>query len=192
MAWGKKKSTAIPLTGRRAPEGYETSRFAYFLDNRLIDGIEVSLTHRPPALLPRTILGFHFCQRQSRSAAGRMGYNDRIGNRTSHLPACSTVSSWRQEEHAASRYWRDTELVQFPLQLRNASNYTEHNPEHRASCSKMCTRSLLHEKVKNRNKDSPFRVISRVTLPPQEWYHQITFKYHVALTTHLAIYFQLY
>jgi hypothetical protein len=43
------KGKAIPVTGRGGPWGCETSRFPYFLDNRLTDGGEVvSLSRRPP------------------------------------------------------------------------------------------------------------------------------------------------
>jgi hypothetical protein len=40
---------AIPVTDRGGPQGCETSRLSYFLDNRLTDGGEVvSLTRRRP------------------------------------------------------------------------------------------------------------------------------------------------
>jgi hypothetical protein len=43
------KGKAIPITGRGVPQGCETSRLPHFLDNRLIDGVEVvKLMHRPP------------------------------------------------------------------------------------------------------------------------------------------------
>jgi hypothetical protein len=44
--------------------GCETSRFPHFLDNRLTDGGEVSLTRRQP-YIPRKFPGTHFCQRLS-------------------------------------------------------------------------------------------------------------------------------
>jgi hypothetical protein len=76
----------------------KTSRLSHFLDNRLTDGGEVSLTHRP-VFTPKNIPGTHFCQRLSRpqghSAAGKITLteklNDLIGNRTRDLPACSIV-----------------------------------------------------------------------------------------------------
>jgi hypothetical protein len=34
----KKKGKSIPVTGRRGPEGYETSRLPHFLENRLTNG----------------------------------------------------------------------------------------------------------------------------------------------------------
>jgi hypothetical protein len=45
-----KKSEAIPVTSRGGPQGCETSRLPYFLDNPLTDGGDVSLKRRPPAL----------------------------------------------------------------------------------------------------------------------------------------------
>jgi hypothetical protein len=35
------KGKAIPVTGRAGPQGFETSRLPYFLNNRLTDGSEV-------------------------------------------------------------------------------------------------------------------------------------------------------
>jgi hypothetical protein len=56
-----KEGKAIPVTGRGGPQGCETPRLPYFLDNRLTDGGEVvSLTRRPPFTL-RNIPGTHFC-----------------------------------------------------------------------------------------------------------------------------------
>jgi hypothetical protein len=55
-----KKGKAIPVTGRGGPHGCETSRLPHFLDNRLTDGGEVSLTRLPP-FTPRKIPGTHFC-----------------------------------------------------------------------------------------------------------------------------------
>jgi hypothetical protein len=43
------KCKAIPVTGRGGPWGYETSRLPHFLNNRLTDGGEVSLTRRKTA-----------------------------------------------------------------------------------------------------------------------------------------------
>jgi hypothetical protein len=39
----RKKSKAIPVTGRGGPQGCETSRIPHFLDNRLTDGQNTSL-----------------------------------------------------------------------------------------------------------------------------------------------------
>jgi hypothetical protein len=47
------RGKAIPVTGRGDPCGCETSRLPHFLDNRLTDGGEVSLTRRPAALYPQ-------------------------------------------------------------------------------------------------------------------------------------------
>jgi hypothetical protein len=50
-----------PWTGRRGPQGCETSRLPHFTDNRLTDvGEVVSLNRRPP-FTPRKIPGTHFC-----------------------------------------------------------------------------------------------------------------------------------
>jgi hypothetical protein len=47
------KGKAIPTTGRRGPQGWETSSLPHFLDNRLTDGGEIfSLTRRPNAFYP--------------------------------------------------------------------------------------------------------------------------------------------
>jgi hypothetical protein len=43
-----RKGTVIPGAGNGGPEGCETSRLPHFLDNRLTDGGEVSLTDLPP------------------------------------------------------------------------------------------------------------------------------------------------
>jgi hypothetical protein len=57
----KKKSKAIPVTGRGGPYGCETSRLSHFLDTRLTDrGEVVNLMRRQP-FTPRKILGTHFC-----------------------------------------------------------------------------------------------------------------------------------
>jgi hypothetical protein len=45
--------------GRGGPQDCETSRLPHFLDNRFIDGGEVSLT--APPFTPRKIPGTHFC-----------------------------------------------------------------------------------------------------------------------------------
>jgi hypothetical protein len=56
----RSKRKAIPVTGRGGPHGCEMSRLPHFLDNRLTDGGEVSLTRRPP-FTPRKIPGINFC-----------------------------------------------------------------------------------------------------------------------------------
>jgi hypothetical protein len=48
-----KGKVILVTTSRRGPQGCETSRLPYFLDNRLTDGGEdVSLTHRLVTLYP--------------------------------------------------------------------------------------------------------------------------------------------
>jgi hypothetical protein len=92
-------SKAIPVTGRGGPKGCETLRLPYFLDNQLIDGVEVVSIMSRALFIPRKIPGSHFCYRLSRpqghSAAGRIRSieksNNTIGNRTHDLPACSIV-----------------------------------------------------------------------------------------------------
>jgi hypothetical protein len=89
---------AIPVTGRRWPYGCDTSTFPHFLDTRLTDGDEVSLTRRPP-FTPRNITGTHFCWRlslaHSHSAIRKIKSieksNDLIGNWTHKLSASSIV-----------------------------------------------------------------------------------------------------
>jgi hypothetical protein len=56
----EEESKAIPVTGRGGPYGCETLRLPHFLDNRLTDGGEVSLTRRP-LFTPRNFPGTHFC-----------------------------------------------------------------------------------------------------------------------------------
>jgi hypothetical protein len=46
MAMGLSK--AIPVTGHRGPQGCKMSKLPHFVDNRLEDCSEVSLTCRPP------------------------------------------------------------------------------------------------------------------------------------------------
>jgi hypothetical protein len=61
----RSKGNAIPVTGLGGPYGCETSRLPHYLDSRLRDGREVSLTRRPP-FTPKKIRGTHFCYRLSR------------------------------------------------------------------------------------------------------------------------------
>jgi hypothetical protein len=49
------KGEAIPVTDRGGPYSCDTSRLSHFLDNRLTDGGDVSLTRRPP-FIPRKFL----------------------------------------------------------------------------------------------------------------------------------------
>jgi hypothetical protein len=53
------KAKAIPVKGRGGPYRCEASRLPHFLDNRLTDGDDVSLTRRPP-FIPRKIPRTHF------------------------------------------------------------------------------------------------------------------------------------
>jgi hypothetical protein len=55
------KGKAIPITGRRGPEGCETSRLSHFLDSRLTDGGEIVILTRWTLFTPRKIPGIHFC-----------------------------------------------------------------------------------------------------------------------------------
>jgi hypothetical protein len=94
----QKVSKAIPVTGRGGPQGCETSRLPYFLDNRITgDGEVVSLTRRPP-YTARKIPDTRFCYRLSRhqghSAPGRITINKKSNvtrNRTRDFPACRII-----------------------------------------------------------------------------------------------------
>jgi hypothetical protein len=55
-----KKGKATPVTGRGGLWVCETSRLPHFLDSRLTEGGEVSLTLRP-SFTPRKIPGTNFC-----------------------------------------------------------------------------------------------------------------------------------
>jgi hypothetical protein len=84
------KGKDIPVTDRGGPWGCETSRLPHFLDNRLTEGGEVSLTRWSP----RKILGSHFYQRligpRGYSTTGRVRSieksSDLIGNWIRGLP----------------------------------------------------------------------------------------------------------
>jgi hypothetical protein len=53
-----KKGKDIPVTGRGGPYGCEMSRFTHFLDNRLIDGGEVTKeTHLEMLLIAEVMYG---------------------------------------------------------------------------------------------------------------------------------------
>jgi hypothetical protein len=56
-----KKGKTIPVTSRGGPYGCETSRFPYFLDNRLTDGGKVVSPKRRPPFTPGKISDTHFC-----------------------------------------------------------------------------------------------------------------------------------
>jgi hypothetical protein len=58
---GKVKGEVIAVTGRGGSLVCETSRFPFFLDNRLTDGGEVVSLKRWPLFTPRKIPGTHFC-----------------------------------------------------------------------------------------------------------------------------------
>jgi hypothetical protein len=88
----------IPVTGRGGLWGCETSRLPHFLDNRLTDGGEVSLTHLPPFTPGRFLVLISirgWVEPQGHIAAGRIRSieksNELIGNRTRDHPACSIV-----------------------------------------------------------------------------------------------------
>jgi hypothetical protein len=55
----KKSAHELNVTGRRDPQGCEVLRFPSFLDNRLTDGGEVSLT-RWPLFAPKERLWYSF------------------------------------------------------------------------------------------------------------------------------------
>jgi hypothetical protein len=57
----KVEGTASPVTGRGGPQGCETSRLPYFLNNRLTNDSEVVSLRRRPPFNPRKIPGTHFC-----------------------------------------------------------------------------------------------------------------------------------
>jgi hypothetical protein len=57
----KIKVKAIPVTGREAPYGCETSKLPHFLENQLTDGGEAVSPTRLPPFTPWKIPGTHFC-----------------------------------------------------------------------------------------------------------------------------------
>jgi hypothetical protein len=59
LVQGKGKS--IPVTGHGGPNGCETSRIPYFLDNRLTEGVEVVNLKSRPLFTARKIPDTHFC-----------------------------------------------------------------------------------------------------------------------------------
>jgi hypothetical protein len=61
LTGSKSKGKAIPVTGHEGPQGCETSRLPYFLDNWLTDGSKVLSLMRQPPFTPRMIPGIHFC-----------------------------------------------------------------------------------------------------------------------------------
>jgi hypothetical protein len=71
----KKKGKAIPVTGRGGTYGCETSRFPHFLDNRLADESEVSLTRRP-LFTPRKSPDTHFCYEAESTSGPQCGWKD--------------------------------------------------------------------------------------------------------------------
>jgi len=94
----KGKGKAVPLQAWSGPEGSRKLRFPDYMTTAQDSGKVVSFTHRPP-LPAGNAPGTHFCWRLSRpqghSAIGRImsmkNSNDKICNRTSDLPICSTA-----------------------------------------------------------------------------------------------------
>jgi hypothetical protein len=75
--------------------GCEMSKIPHFLDSRITDGGEVvSLTRRPRFIPNKNFLELISVRGWVRlEGLGKLNtFNDLIGNRTRHLPACSTVS----------------------------------------------------------------------------------------------------
>jgi hypothetical protein len=99
----KKKSNAIPITGRGALKDCETLRIPHSLDSPLTDGGKVvSPTYRPcstPQKYYFSASGTHFCQRRRKPQGlvwpeqlGKLKkFIDFVGSRTRNLPACGIV-----------------------------------------------------------------------------------------------------
>jgi hypothetical protein len=92
-----KRGKAIPVTSRGGPESCETSRLPHFLDSRLTDGDEVSLTRRLPFTSQEDSWYSFLLEAEStpgHSAAGRIRSIEKsnlFGNRTRDLQAYSIV-----------------------------------------------------------------------------------------------------
>jgi hypothetical protein len=70
-----KKGKAIPVTDRRGPQCFETSRLPHFLENRLTDGGEVvTLTRRPP-FTPQENFWFSFLLKTKSNPGPQYGWN---------------------------------------------------------------------------------------------------------------------
>jgi hypothetical protein len=93
-----KKGNAITVTGRGGPQGWETSKRLYFLDNRLrwrwgfYPYAPATLYHQGNSwysfLVKAEAPQSHSTARRTRSTEKS---NDLIGNRTRDLPTCSIV-----------------------------------------------------------------------------------------------------
>jgi len=106
---------AIPLQAWTGPKGSRRLRLPDFktIGTWRWQGCQpyasAAFTTPPP---PGNIPGTHFCWRlsqlQGHSAAGRImsmkNFNDTIGNRTRHLPACSAVPQPTAPPRAPQRY----------------------------------------------------------------------------------------
>jgi hypothetical protein len=60
----------MPVTGREGPQGCETSRLPYFLDNRLTDCGEVCQPYAPATIYHQEDSWCSLSRPQDRSAAG--------------------------------------------------------------------------------------------------------------------------
>jgi hypothetical protein len=83
------------IIGLGSPKGCKTLRLPHFIDNRLSDGGEVSLTRRPPfAPINIPVPPLVLSQTKGQSANGRIRSVEKVsdnGNRTRDHPACSIV-----------------------------------------------------------------------------------------------------